>query len=473
LADEYNKVLERGVGEAAIGPAVGNGVGSSQGVPVGLPVMGDPELLECLRGIGKALIAAGSSVGTVEDTLSEIARSYGSECEIVALPNTLMIKLGRPSALESSVTSEQPEQGGPRAPLLDFTVQRLTYLKLDQMSELMPLIDRVQHRTLAPGAAAKQIDQILAQPHRFGWPLVILGYFLSCVGLTLLYQPLLRSVLVTGAMGVVVGAMVLWFRQRPRFELLVPVIAAFVVSIVIFSLAKSDMIYGAATLIVPPLVTFLPGAVLTTGMIELASMHILSGSARLMYGLATLFLLYMGIGAGLSLSSLPAGELVASTVPSFPWWGPVLGTLLFGIGTFIRLSGANRDLFWMLLVLYIAMVSQTIGERLVTPYFGAFIGAVLMAVGSEVIARSPKRTPALASRALAFWFLVPGARGLLSVTSILGKDFQSAAFGMVEMLGLMGAIALGVLLGTLIMSPSAFGAASAVPRQGNTWMRNR
>jgi uncharacterized membrane protein YjjB (DUF3815 family) len=219
-------------------------------------------------------------------------------------------------------------------------------------------------------------------------------------------------------------------------------------------------VYGVATLIIPPLVTFLPGAMLTTGMIELASAHILSGSARLMYGLTTLFLLYIGIAIGLSLSGLPAAQVYALRITNFPWWAPVIGTLLFGAGTFIRLSGANRDLFWMLLVLYVAMAGQVAGEKLVSPYFGAFLGALLMTFSSELIARSPKRTPALASRALAFWFLVPGARGLLGVTSILGQDFQSAAVGLGQMLGLMGAIALGVLLGALIVSPRQFGGAN-------------
>ncbi len=460
MADESNKVRESEVAEAA-GAAVGSAVAPSQLAPAGLPVIGDPDLLRCLGGIGKGLIAAGSSVGTVEDTLGEIARAHGSECEIVALPNTLMIKLGPPSAPGRPNISGQWDQGERWAPLLDFTVQRLTSLKLDQMSELMPLIDRVRRKTLTPRDAAQQIDRVLAQPHRFPWPLIIFGYFLSCAGLTLLYQPFWRSVAVTGAMGIFVGAMSLWFRRRPRFELLLPVLAAIVVSTVMFTLAESGVIYGAATLIVPPLVMFLPGAILTTGMIELASMHILSGSARLMYGAATLFLLYIGIAVGLSLSGLPASQVYGSQVTSFPWWAPVLGTLLFGAGTFIRLSGANRDLFWMLLVLYVAMVSQAVGERWVSPYFGAFLGATLMTLSSELIARSPKRTPALASRALAFWFLVPGARGLLGVTNILGKDYQSAVIGIGEMLGLMGAIALGVLLGTLTVSPRQFGSADA------------
>jgi uncharacterized membrane protein YjjB (DUF3815 family) len=110
----------------------------------------------------------------------------------------------------------------------------------------------------------------------------------------------------------------------------------------------------------------------------------------------------------------------------------------------------------MLLVLYIAMFGQSFGEKYFNSYFGAFIGATLMALFSELIARSPRRTPAIVSQALAFWFLVPGARGLLSVTSILSEDLQSAAIGLGEMVILIISIALGVLLGTLVISPLKF-----------------
>ncbi len=411
--------------------------------PAGLPVehsaTDESELIECLRKIGKALLAAGSSVGTVENTLTEIANTYGVKCEIVALPNILMTKLDR------------PPYG-----IVDFTVQQLTSLKLDQMSELVLLVDQLQRKLIQPATAIQQLDRILVKPHRFNAATVILGYFLSCIGLTLLFRPDMVALAITGAVGVLVGIITLWFQRWPRFDLLLPVIAAFIVSTVMFNLTQMGWIFGSVNLLVPPLVTFLPGAVLTIGMIELSSKQILSGSARLMYGGATLFLLFIGIGAGLSMSGLPDAYVYEFEASTFPWWAPLLGTLLFGIGTFIRLSGANRDLFWMLLVLYIAMLGQYLGEQWLSPYFGAFLGATLMTVSSELIARSPRRTPALASQVVAFWFLVPGARGLLGVTSILSEDFMSAAIGIGEMLVLMGAIALGVLLATLIMSPHKF-----------------
>jgi uncharacterized membrane protein YjjB (DUF3815 family) len=185
-------------------------------------------------------------------------------------------------------------------------------------------------------------------------------------------------------------------------------------------------------------------------------MHILSGSARLIYGATILLLLFIGISIGLSFSGLANYQVYAYEAVVFPWWAPFLGTLLFGIGTFVRLSGANRDLFWLLVVLYIAMLGQSFGEEMVNSYFGAFLGATLMTLSSELIARSPRRTPALVSQTIAFWFLVPGARGLLSVTSLLSEDLQSAAIGIGEMVILIISIALGVLLGTLIVSPQKF-----------------
>jgi len=51
---------------------------------------------------------------------------------------------------------------------------------------------------------------------------------------------------------------------------------------------------------------------------------------------------------------------------------------------------------------------------------------------------------------------VPGARGLLSVTSFLSEDYRSALIGLGEMTVLISSIALGVFLGSLIISPQKF-----------------
>ncbi len=399
----------------------------------------DLELLECLRKIGKGLIASGTAVGVVENTLTEMAYAYGKECELMALPNVIMLKVG---------TSRQAR--------IDFTVQGLTSMQLSQVSEIVELADQVKQKRVTLAEASRTMDKILAKKPRFGPLIVILGYILSCVGLTLLFRPDLPSLVVTGIAGILVGLLTLFFRWQPRFDLLLPITAAIIVSTLTFETTHQGYIFGPANLLITPLIIFLPGALLTTGMIELASKHIISGSSRIIYGVTVLLLLFVGIAVGLAFSGLPSHQVFAYEAVNFPWWAPIVGTLLFGIGTFIRLSGANRDLLWMLIVLFIAMLGQSFGERYVNSYVGAFLGALLMALSSEFIARSPRRTPAIASQMLAFWFLVPGARGLLSVTSILNENVQAAAIGLGQVVILITAISLGVLLGTVLVSPNKY-----------------
>ncbi len=400
----------------------------------------DIELLECMRKIGKALLATGSPVGVVENTLIEIAEAYQRSCEIVALPNTLMIKLGNTYT------------GG----ISDFSVQKQETIFLNRVSAISVLIDDVKERRIPPREASEAIDRILSMPPRFSAWIRTLGYVIATVGLTLRFRPEPLVLLIVAGLGLLVALMVEYFNKRPRYNLLLPVTAAILVSVIIFNLTGRGLIYGTTNLIIPPLVIFLPGVILTTGMIDLGSMNLISGSSRVIYGVANLFLLFVGISIGFSISQLSTTQIYSYEAPVFTFLLPLLGTLLFGIGTFLRLSGSNRDLMWMLLVLYAAMFGQMIGEKLLNPYAGAFIGAAAMAFSSEYIGRSPHRTPAMVSQVMAFWFLVPGAIGLQSMTSLLTQDYRSAFVGLWEMVVLITAIALGVFLGTLVISPNKF-----------------
>ncbi len=104
--------------------------------------------------------------------LTEIALLYGKECEIMALPNVIMIGF------------DQSSRGH-----VEFAVQGLTTVQLDKVSEFVELVDHVRKKTIPLAQAIQQIDQILAKKPRFGPALIIFGYFLSCIGLTLLFRP--------------------------------------------------------------------------------------------------------------------------------------------------------------------------------------------------------------------------------------------------------------------------------------------
>jgi uncharacterized membrane protein YjjP (DUF1212 family) len=81
-------------------------------------------------------------------------------------------------------------------------------------------------------------------------------------------------------------------------------IAATLVASLVFFGANQGLPLNPGYLLVPPLVTFLPGAMLTFGMVELAYGDLVSGSSRLIGGLVQLVLLAIGLAAGAMLVGL-------------------------------------------------------------------------------------------------------------------------------------------------------------------------
>jgi uncharacterized membrane protein YjjB (DUF3815 family) len=195
---------------------------------------------------------------------------------------------------------------------------------------------------------------------------------------------------------------------------------------------------------------------MTIGMMELASGHLISGSSRLIYGGTSLFLLFFGIALGVTIAHVPPSLVDDSSPVFFPWWAPILGTLLYGVGLSVYLSGANRDLPWMLLVLFVAMLGQSLGEHFFGPYAGTFLGALLLGLCADVIARLPQGTPAMASWVPGFWFLVPGSRGVVSFTNLLGQNYLESLVAFGQMIALLVAISLGILLATLLVAPRRY-----------------
>ena len=80
-----------------------------------------------------------------------------------------------------------------------------------------------------------------------------------------------------------------------------PVFAATLVSALTFLAVQYGLPVDPLYLLVPPLVTFLPGAMLTLGMVELAYGDMIAGTSRLITGLVQLVLLAFGLAAGAAL----------------------------------------------------------------------------------------------------------------------------------------------------------------------------
>jgi hypothetical protein len=133
------------------------------------------------------------------------------------------------------------------------------------------------------------------------------------VGLTLALAPAVRNLAAAVILGAMVGALKVFNRDRPILAAPLSVVAAALVSVFVFLAVKQGLPVDPQYALVPPLVTFLPGAMLTFGMVELAYGDMVSGSSRLIRGFVQLVLLAFGLTAGAALVGYSAENLIDAT----------------------------------------------------------------------------------------------------------------------------------------------------------------
>lgn len=204
-------------------------------------------------------------------------------------------------------------------------------------------------------------------------------------------------------------------------------------------------------MLIPALAYFLPCATFTTGMFELAFGNIVSGSSRVSYGVTILFLLLFGVLIGMQVTGLPQQEFIAAHMTNIlQGWPTITGILIFAIGMYFFMSIRDKDLSWILLVIYIALFGQQFGNYITGSFSGAFLGSLLMTISGTLVGRSPLRTPSFVPILPAFWFLVPGSLGFIILASLIGKNYFSAVINLTTVVTTVVAISLGLLVGTVI-----------------------
>ena len=393
--------------------------------------------MEFLTELGKALTASGISVVDITSILEKIADAYNTEAEILVFPTMILLKIGEHESAPLNAANQKPG-----------------LLPLNQVSEIYELIYQAEAAEITLNEAKKCLRKILSEKHQFGPIGILIGYILFSMGIGLLLQPTVDQLIVSGVLGAIVGILLILSLNRLRFLLILPVIAAFIVSSLFLWGVKGGLITGSVAMLLPALAYFLPGATLTTGMFELAYGEIISGASRVIYGTAILFLILFGVLVGIQITGIPPQSLlVANSVNGLGWWAPYLGVLIFALGMYLFMSIRNKDMPWVILILYIAFFGQQIGNHFVGGFFGAFSGSLLMAISGTIIERRDHKTPSFVSILPAFWILVPGSLGFISLATFVTQNYFAAVTDATLVAMTIVAISLGLLLGAVITEP--------------------
>lgn len=398
------------------------------------PQVDTSALLEFMLRLGQAFLACGEQTAKVELILRRMASAYGMRrSRVVTFPTAIFISL-QDRAEERVTLAEGPAQT----------------LRLDQIADVYELGEAAQRGEVAPHDGLERLTEILRKTARFGVAGIVVGHTILSVGVSMVLVPSLTYVAVAALLGAIVGALKALNRNQPVLAVPLPVVAAGVVSVLVFLAVKYGLPADPLHALVPPLVSFLPGGMLTLGMVELVYGDMVSGSSRLITGFVQLVLLAFGLAAGAVLVGISyEGLIEAAGELDKVAWAPWLGVVVFGLGVHLHFSAPRNSLWWMLLVLLLTFATQRVAAVFFGKEISGFFGMLVATPLGYLIQLRFKGPPAMVTFLPSFWLLVPGALGLVSLKHML-SDHAAGVEGLIVAVFALVSIALGTLMGAAL-----------------------
>ena len=167
---------------------------------------------------------------------------------------------------------------------------------------------------------------------------------------------------------------------------------------------------------VASLVVFLPGAALTTAVLELAAGQMISGASRLVSGSVQLALLAFGILAGIEAVGV-SDRVLFGTGALLGEWSPWIGVLVFAIGVMVADSAPARS-FPACSSCCTQRGPARCWQRTVRRLHQRARRRHRHDPGGVWVERFAGSMPAHASFLPGFWLLVPGSLGLIGLTRL-------------------------------------------------------
>ena len=381
-----------------------------------------------LARLGAAMIATGQPAHEIEEELVAVGGRLGyPRIQAGVAPTGLILSLrsGDPAAYESV--------NGP--------------VRLDQASEVRRIRHQLLTGELDPEAALEQLSTLRARPARYPAWLVTTAWVAIAVGIALILQPGRANAALIAGCSLVVYALMALVRRAPCLAGLLPTAAAFAVTVIVFAAADAGWIEGPLRTVLPPLAPLLPGALIVTGMSELAAAHMQAGTSRLVHGIVQLGLFAVGLIAATTLLNVPPEMMGNVRVDDIGAWAAPAGLLLIVLGICFMESIELAMSPWVLLVLLMAFGAQSGAQASGSAALGGFFGAIAASLGATLVERLRPRTARLVLFLPAFWLLVPGSLGLIGVTTLVAEPDRAVETGL-DVVAVICAIALGLLVGS-------------------------
>lgn len=384
--------------------------------------------MEFVLRLGRALHEAGTPSHRLEDALAAVSLQLGLTASFFSTPTSLLVAFGEEGAAQKTCLL--------RAEPAELNLERL--VRIDEIAT------RVGSAEMSAEQGAIELSRISAIRPRYG-PLTTVGASaVASAGAAVFLGGGVADIGAAGMVGLAIGILIRFAQPRRELWRAVEIVGGMVAAVL--ALVAERYIPGAqsAVITVSGVIMLLPGLSLTLAMSELATRHLVSGSARLIFALMILILISLGVAIGRQVAPLlPPPDGIAAT--PLPPWATVVALMLVPLGFTVLFKARPRDYLPIAIAGVIGIIGAAIGLRLVGPDLAAGAGAFAVGAFGNIYARIFRR-PSSVPKLPGIVLLVPGAIGFRSLEAFLQRDTLAAIDTGFSMIIVAVSLAAGLLL---------------------------
>jgi uncharacterized membrane protein YjjP (DUF1212 family) len=396
---------------------------------------GEARAREFVLKLGQGLHAYGYPAHRLEEALVQVCGRLGLDGQFFSLPTALFAAFGQGEAHRTFQIRVEP--GG---------------VDLGKLARLDELRAQVAQGRLSPEEGARRVGEVLGAPDAYGPALTTAAFALASSTACRFFGGGLREIAAAGVIGFVIGLLAVLLARRPATARLFEALAA----------AVAGFLAVGAEILVPPLapsvatlaglIVLVPGYGLTVAFAEIATRHLVSGTARL----AGAGLSFLVIAFGVALGTRAAGRLFGATGPAavvpLPEWTLLAALLIapWAFAVLFRVEG--RDVPWVVAATLVAFAGGRAGVALLGPELGAFLGATAVSAFGNAYNRAVHR-PAPIPIVPGLLLLVPGSLGFQSLAALMGHDTLAGIEAGFRMALVAVSLATGLLVANVLLPP--------------------
>lgn len=394
-----------------------------------------PDAERFIEQLGRALHSFGSAAHRIEDGMKIATETLGLEGQFFSSPTAIFVSFGHGEQRRTRLVRVEPGE-----------------VDLGKLAGVDGVLEALAAGHLELASAAQKLATIVAAPPRYGPGLATLAFALASGSAACFFGGGGREIAAAALVGLGIGLLALAAAHRPTLGRIFEPLAAMLATFTAMVAAAWAAPLAPFVVTLAGLIVLVPGLTLTVALRELASRHLVSGSARLAGALLVFLTIGFGVALGNRLGIAVVGPLpIVQPTPLAPW-SEALALLAAAAGFTVLFRARPRDAGWIFAAGALAIAGSRTGVHLLGPELGAFVGALAVGLASNLYARLRRQTASVVQLP-GLVLLVPGSLGFRSVSALLEQDTLSGVQTAFTMVLIAIALVTGLLVANVFVPP--------------------